>query len=289
MKSFDYYDAKSVDEAIDLLQQFKGEATLLAGGTDILVKAKHNAFNPKVVIDISKIKTIKEIVLNGNIIRIGAGVKLYEIVNSEIINRHAKILADAAEMVGSVQVRNMATIGGNVGNAAPSADTITPLLVLKADAVIIGPEGESKIPVAELFKGPGLTVLGPYQMIKEFLVPCVPEKTGMIYIKHARRKAMDVATVGCAARIGINQKDKTVKDAYIALGAVAPTAVLLKGVAEKLIGKMPDAEICKELGKLALSQVSPISDIRSTKEYRSYIVNHLVKEAIMKAYESAIG
>ena len=287
MQAFDYYDAHTIDEAINLLKKYHGEAVLLAGGTDLLVKAKHNAIKLKSVVDVSKISALKEITLDGNTIRIGAGAKLSQIVESGVINKHAGVLADAANLVGSIQVRNMATIGGNVANAAPSADTITPLLILNAQAVLAGPEGESRIPVKDLFKGPGLTVLSPFEIIKEFIVPCVPKNTGTAYLKHSRRKAMDVATVGCAVRVEIDPNDHTIKDAAIALGAVAPTAVLVKGVAEQLKGQKPDLEMCAKLSELALSQVAPISDVRSTKEYRNQMIKLLVKQAIKAAYSNA--
>ena len=171
----------------------------------------------------------------------------------------------------------MATIAGNVGNAAPSGDTITPLMVLNAKAVIVGPKGEHFILVSDLFKGPGITVLSSMEMIKEFIIPCIHANTGTEYLKNTRRRGIDIATVGCAVRI----------DAAIALGSVAPVPVLLKGIAEKLKGKIPDIKICQEMGNYALSQVSPITNVRATKEYRSHIVKILVRDGIMAAYKSA--
>ena len=285
MRSFDYYDAKTIDEAITLLQRFEGKAHLFSGGTDLIVKARKNLIHPKIVVDISKIKEMRYIKLEGKNIYIGAEIKLYEIACSETINNYAKILADAANKVGSIQIRNMATIAGNVGNAAPSGDTITPLMVLNAKAVIVGPKGEHFILVSDLFKGPGITVLSSMEMIKEFIIPCIHANTGTEYLKNTRRR--DIATVGCAVRIEVNPNNKKIIDAAIALGSVAPVPVLLKGIAEKLKGKIPDIKICQEMGNYALSQVSPITNVRATKEYRSHIVKILVRDGIMAAYKSA--
>jgi len=287
MRSFDYYDAKTIDEAITLLQRFEGKAHLLSGGTDLIVKARKNLIHPKIVVDISKIKEIRYIKLEGKNIYIGAETKLYEIACSGTINNYAKILADAANKVGSIQIRNMATIAGNVGNAAPSGDTITPLMVLNAKAVIVGPKGEHFILVSDMFKGPGITVLSSMEMIKEFIIPCIHANTGTEYLKNTRRRGIDIATVGCAVRIGVNPNNKKIIDAAIALGSVAPIPVLLRSIGEKLKGKIPNIEMCQEMGNYALSQVSPITDVRATKEYRSHIVKILVRDGIMAAYKDA--
>ena len=287
MKSFDCYDAKTINEAIALLQRFDGKACLLSGGTDLIAKAKKNLIYHKILIDISKIKEMRYIKLEEKNIYIGAATKLYEIAYSETINNYAKILANAANKVGSIQIRNMATIGGNVGNAAPSGDTITPLMVLDAKAVIVGPKGEHFILVSDLFKGPGITILSSMEMIKEFIIPCIHANTGTEYLKDTRRRGIDIATVGCAVRIEVNPNNKKIIDAAIALGSVAPIPVLLRGIGEKLKGKIPDIETCQEMGNYALSQVSPITDVRATKEYRSHIVKILVRDGIMAAYEGA--
>ncbi|ADL12005.1 FAD binding domain-containing protein [Acetohalobium arabaticum] len=288
MRSFDYYRADTVDEAISLLQKFNGEAVLLAGGTDVIVEAKEEGVEFERVVDISRTDELRGISLEGDKIHIGAATKFYEIVDSEIVRENAGVLARAANKVGSVQTRNMGTIGGNVGNAAPSADSLPSLLILDAQVVVADPEGEKCVPVNEIFEGPGETVLNSLQMIKEIIIPCVPENTGMKYIKHMRRKAMDVATVGCAVRVGINPQSKKMTDVYIALGSVAPTPILVEGITDKAQGKKLDQDLAQEIGEFAMNQVSPITDVRSTKEYRNEMVKTLVKNALMEAYDNVI-
>jgi len=289
MKAFDYYEAENIDQAIGFLQEFNGEGSLLAGGTDLIVSARGKKTYPKGVIDISKIEELCSITLENNKIRIGAATKLYKIVKSDIVNKYAGILAVAAGKVGSVQIRNMATIGGNVGNAAPSADLITPLMVLESKAVVVGPEGERILLVSEMFKGPGSTVLSSTELIKEFIVPCASANTGLVYLKNGRRPEMDIAAVGCAVRLEVDSKNKRITNACVALGAVAPTAVLVKGVNEKLNEKILNTKLCEEIADFCSEQVSPITDVRSTSEHRLHMVKVLVKNGLKGAYTDACG
>lgn len=288
MRSFDYYRADTIDKAITLLKEFNGEAVLLAGGTDVVVKAKEEGVDFGRVLDISRIDDLSGISLEEDKIHIGAATKLYQIAGSEIVRENAGILARAANKVGSVQTRNMGTIGGNVGNAAPSADTPPSLLILDAQVVIAGPEGEKTVPISEFFEGPGEVALDSFQLIKKFVIPCVPANTGMKYIKHMRRNAMDIATVGCAARVEVNPETKEVINAYIALGSVAPTPVLVEGITDKIQGKKLDQSLAIEIGEFAMNQVSPITDVRGTKEYRNDMIKTLVKNALLDAYNNVI-
>lgn len=290
MKSFEYYSTKTIDEAVTLLHRFKPNTMLLAGGTDLIVKARKTQINPSILIDISKIEEMNYIKLIDKNIHIGAVTKLNEITQSEIVMKYAKILANAANQVGSIQIRNMATIGGNVGNASPSGDTITPLMVLNAKAIVAMKEGEREILVSDLFKGPGITSLTSSEMIKGFIIPCSSNiGTGMEFLKFTRRKGMDISVVNCATMLNINKINKTIIHINIALGAVAPIPILLQDVRLKLQGKVIDMKQCQEITKDALDQISPITDVRSSKKYRIHIVSILIERCIMSAYQNALS
>jgi len=272
MKTFEYFNAKTIYEAVNLLQQFEGKATILAGGTDLIVKAKKKLFNPRILIDISKIEEMKYIKVKGKNIHIGASTKLHEIANSFII-----------------QIRNMATIGGNVGNAAPSGDTITPLMVLHAKAVIFSKKGEKSILVSNLFRGPGITILNPFEIIKEFVIPWENLNTGMEYLKYSRRKGTDLAVVNCAVRVKVHPNDKRIDDIDIALGAVAPIPILLKNIKSKLREKVISRELCREISNYALKQITPINDVRASKAYRKQIAKIYIQKGLIVAYRNAVN
>jgi len=289
MKTFEYFNAKTIYEAVNLLQQFEGKATILAGGTDLIVKAKKKLFNPRILIDISKIEEMKYIKVKGKNIHIGASTKLHEIANSFIIKDCINVLASAAKKVGSIQIRNMATIGGNVGNAAPSGDTITPLMVLHAKAVIFSKKGEKSILVSNLFRGPGITILNPFEIIKEFVIPWENLNTGMEYLKYSRRKGTDLAVVNCAVRVKVHPNDKRIDDIDIALGAVAPIPILLKNIKSKLREKVISRELCREISNYALKQITPINDVRASKAYRKQIAKIYIQKGLIVAYRNAVN
>jgi len=288
MKPFEYFNARTIDEALDFLNHFDGKATLLAGGTDLIVKAKKKLLYPKILIDISKIREMNYIKLNQKNIHIGSCTKLYKIAKSNIIRNYINILAISAGKVGSIQIRNMATIGGNVGNAAPSGDMLTPLMVLNAKAIVANKEGERTILVSNLFKGPGVTLLNPFEIIKKFVIPFNAPNTGMKYLKYTRRRGTDLAVVNCAVKVKVNPKNKKIDDIYIALGSVAPIPILLKNIKMRFQGKVLNKKLCNEISRYALKQISPIDDVRSSKEYREQIANIYVKKALMAACKSAL-
>lgn len=289
MKPFEYYLSNSIIDTLNLLSQFKGESTLLAGGTDVIVKAKKGLINPKIIIDISKIKEMNYIEMNKKNIHIGAGTKLFQIANSDIINKNIKILANAAKKIGSIQIRNMATVGGNICNAAPSGDTLAPLMVLHAKVLIYSKNQERLILVKDLFKAPGVTVLNPYEIVKEIVIPREHIDTSMNYYKYTRRKGVDLAVVGCAIRLKVDPIIKTISEVDIALSSVAPTPIFIKGIKSMLSGKKLEDRLCKEVANVILDQISPIDDIRASKKYRKHIVNILIQKGLMEVYHNLLN
>ncbi len=283
MRRFAYHSPETVDEAINLLEQKKGKAELIAGGTDLLVNAKKELHDLKNVVDISSIEDMQGIEKSGDEIHIGAATRISEIADSPLVQEEIAVLAQAARQIGSRQIRNMATIGGNIGNAAPSADTAPPLLVLKTEAVIAGPDAERKVPICDVFTGPCETALGAEELIKKFIIPCPSANTACCYHKNMRRKAMDVAVAGTAVSLTVDEEE-VVQEASVALGAVAPTPLLIEEINEMLAGNQLTFEKAQEAARAARKKAKPVDDVRGSKYYRNRMVETQVKNALLETY-----
>ena len=232
---------------------------------------------PEYLVDIKAIPQFNKITYDEHEgLEIGATVTLNEISNSKVVQRNYPILAEACKTVGSYQVRNRATLVGNISNASPAADTAPPLLVLEAKVDIIGPTGEKIVPINEFFTGVKKNILKKGEFVTSITVPLIKDKWAGVYLKQGRRKDVDLATVGVAV-VCIRDEIR------IALGAVAPIPVRAFKTEELLRGKIIDEPLLEETAKSALAEVSPISDIRSSKEYRKEIVKVLIRRAILQA------
>jgi CO/xanthine dehydrogenase FAD-binding subunit len=294
IQEFEYFNPSTMSEALSLLRKYNGQAKILAGGTDLLVGMKEKGLSPRYIIDIKGIPGLKSIHFNTDQgLTIGALATMQEVEVFPTIREHYSFLSYSAGEVGSVQVRNRATIGGNLCNAAPSAETATPLLCLDARVKIASSKGERIISLEDFFKGPGFTVLdrkglaeelaedykGLAEILTQILVP--PSKKKGIYIKHSPRRAMDIAVVGVAAAV-TESKDGTWSDVRIALGAVAPVPLRAKKAEEELRGKKPTMDSIQKAARLAQKAVFPISDVRASAEYRLEMVEALVKKALFR-------
>ena len=277
IQEFEYFNPSTLSEALSLLGKYNGQAKILAGGTDLLVGMKEKGLSPRYIIDIKGIPGLKNIHFDADQgLTIGALATMQEVEVFPAIREHYSFLSYSAGEVGSVQVRNRATIGGNLCNAAPSAETAPPLLCLDVQVKIASSKGERIIPLEDFFKGPGFTVLDR-EVLTEILVP--PSKKKGTYIKHSPRRAMDIAVVGVAAAV-TGDEDGTWSDVRIALGAVAPVPLRAKKAEEALRGKKPTMYSIKEAAVLARKTVSPISDVRASAEYRLEMVEVLVHKAL---------
>jgi carbon-monoxide dehydrogenase medium subunit len=207
------------------------------------------------------------------------------IATHPVVRERYTALADGAGIVGSVQTRNMATIGGNVANAAPSADTSPPLVVFDAVAEIAGPDGRRAALVEELFTGPGQTTLAGGEIITAFRLPAPPAHTGSVYQRHTPRKIMDIAVVGVAVRLSLD--GDAIGEARICLGAVAPTVIRASEAELALAGQRPSDELFARAAELAQRAATPISDVRGSAEFRSYLVGAMTKRCLGIALERA--
>jgi CO/xanthine dehydrogenase FAD-binding subunit len=279
-----YFSPNTLQEALAMLGN-QDEAKILAGGTDLIAKWKKSLRFDMKLVYIKKIPELRIINESGEGLFIGSAVTMDDINDSKIISQKFPILAEACGKVGSVQIRNMATIGGNCCNAAPSADTALPLMVYSANTVIASKSGERKCPIHEFFESPGKTILQKCELLKGFMIPYQSPGSYSFFVKHSRRAGMDLATVGVAMLLVIDEKKMKVKGIKVALGAVGPTPILVKGL-EEAIGKTMDDEFISFISEQSTKEGSPITDVRGSKGYRERMIRENVtvccKEIIKK-------
>jgi len=283
MKKFDYYQPESLKEAYQLMEKLKGEALYVAGGTDVIVKIKQKAIQPDALISLRRVQEIRDIKENGGVV-IGAGVLFREIENSELIARNHEALWQASRVLANPQIRNVATIGGNLCNAAPSADSAPPLLAMEAEVELEGPGGSRKIMLEDLFKGPGETAMEPEEIMTRIVVPRQPANTATSFLKIGR-VSQDIAIANAAALV--TMEGGICKKCRLAVGAVAPVPLRLKSIEEKVEGQKIEEDLLQEVEKMVTEAVSPITDVRSTAQYRRAVSGVLVKRAIVKAASCA--
>ena len=284
----EYFEPKSVDEALSLLAKHGAEAKVIAGGTDVMVDIKYKE-EPGCLINIKKIPGMTKIQENGGSLRIGALATIRELETSTILRDKLPVLWESSHQFASLQIRNTATIGGNICRASPSGETLAPLLVLEATGRCAFSDGEKTQPFTSFFQGPGKSVLGAKGLLIEIDVPYPAIASKSVYLKHAVRGAMDIAMVGVAVLITPDAGKNNMQDVRIGLGAVAPTPVRASKTEALLRGKPLTAALIKEAAAMAGSESSPISDQRSSAEYRRWIVEALTRRGLEQTWKAATG
>jgi len=289
MKGFDYVKPNTLAEASAFVIEHDGEARLYAGGTDMLILMRGGLVAPQYIVDIKEIPGLRDISFGETSgLTIGAAATLNAVASSPIIRQRFGLLAEAAETVGSYQVRNRATIGGNICNASPSADTVPALLVLGAMAWVFGSGEQKAIPLDTFFTGPGETVLGPGDILTSIQVSLPPAGNAYRYLKLGRVRAADLALVGVAV-LGFPQAGNPSGYGFrIALGAVAPTAIRAPE-AEVVLAESVDDEAIGKAALAAVRTAKPISDVRASAEYRSAMVGALTRRGIKEVLEDLRG
>ncbi|MBI4641673.1 MAG: xanthine dehydrogenase family protein subunit M [Candidatus Tectomicrobia bacterium] len=288
MKRFAYFKPKSVEEAFSLMKQYGEEAKVLAGGTDLLIYIKSGRLAPKYIIDIKEIPGFDFIRYDEKDgLRFGAATRLADFVDSEIVNKKFYPIVQAAGAIGTIQIQNRATIGGNICNAAPSADVSSPLVALGANVTLVSLSGERTLPLEDFFLGPGKTVLARDELLREIHVPNPPPRTGSIYLRLAKRSRVDIAVAGVSATVTLGTGDGICQDVKIVLCAVAPIPLRAKEAEGILKGKPLQEEVIGEVSRKASEEARPITDVRGTAEYRKEIVKVLTKRSLIQAAEIA--
>jgi len=276
---FNYLEPATIKEAVSLLSKYDGKARAIAGGTDLLVQIRGKTIKPEYVVDIGYIPGLDYINYDEKQgLSIGALATIRAIEKSDKLCRIYPVISQAAGLLGSVAIRNVATIGGNLCNAAPSADTAPPLIGLSARARIIGPGGERLVSLEDFFTGPGETVLKAGELLLEIRVPVPLPGTKGVYLKHGR-SAVDLATVGVAVVMAL-ESGGVCRDVKIVLGAVAPTPMRAKKAEGVLRGKKVEPALVEEAAQVASGEAQPITDVRASAEYRREMVKVFTRRAI---------
>lgn len=290
MQDFEYAAVKTIDEALSLLQSNGEKACILSGGTDLLVQLREGRKSTSFVVDIKQIPEVNQLVFDqqqGMII--GAAVPCLRICTDPLFASRYPGLVDALSLIGGTQIQGRASIGGNLCNASPAADSIPALITHHALAVIAGPEGFREMPVEKFCLGPGRTVLGPKELLVSVRIPPLPAGFGAGYLRFIPRNEMDIAVVGAGVSVVLNDEKTHFTSARIALGAVAPTPLLVQKAGDSLAGKPVSSEIVQSAASLAGQAAQPISDMRGTIEQRRHLVQVLTRRALNIAIERAKG
>lgn len=282
MHDVSYFRPEKLDQAVEFLKDHQ-EATLWAGGTDLVIQLENKRLKISEIIDLKSINELRFIEA-GNPIRIGSMTTIHDLESSDLIKKEFPVLAQAAHALGSWQIRTLATVGGNVSNAAPSAETASPILILDGKMVVETKEGEKEIPAEQFFKGPGQTVLKQDEILKEIRLSKLPEGFKSIYLKHSLRRSMDIALVSVACALE-TEGDKCT-EIRLGLGAVAPVPMRAENAEKMLSGQMLTEELIEEASSAAAAECHPIDDIRATAGYRRELVQVLVRRALTSLWKA---
>ncbi|MCJ7594038.1 MAG: xanthine dehydrogenase family protein subunit M [Desulfobacterales bacterium] len=286
---FEFLSPKTLEEAVVLMRQYGQKVKVMAGGTDLVPQMKNGGLRPEYVLSLNQIGAQTELRFDeGSGLKIGALCRIADIERSPVVKEHYPVLSQAASVLGSTEIRNRGTVGGNLCNAAPSADMAPSLLVLGARAVVASSKGERVVPLEAFFVGPGKTVLEKDELLVRLEMPPMKPGSAGEYIKLGIRKAMDIAVVGVAAVLALNSKDGVCVEAKLALGAVAPTPMRAKKAENRLIDKKINEEIIGLAAETASEEASPVTDIRASTDYRRAMVQVLTRRAIEHAFDQCI-
>jgi len=288
LSGFEYEAAGSVDEAVSLLSARGDRAKILAGGTDLLAQIHDGVLETNLVIDVKKIPERMEMHDDpAEGLRLGAAVPCYRIYEDPVVVATYPGLVDAARIIGGWQIQSRASVGGNLCNASPAADTIPPVMAYDGICHIAGPSGRRKVPAAEFCTAPGKSVLGRGELLTSIQLPPQERTTGAAYERFIPRNEMDIAAAGAASWVKLDERHDTILEARIALAAVAPRPLMAEDAMGWLAGKPVGEQTYVEAGEHARSAASPIDDKRGTREYRIHLVGVLVRRTLATAVERA--
>lgn len=285
---FRYIAPQTLEEAIGLLRMAKKSgkrARVLAGGTDLMVQLRAHEITPDVVIDISGIKRLSRVDRMGDEIQIGPLVTHASLATLDLIREYAGVLSEAARTVGSPQIRNLGTLGGNIVNASPAADTIPALVILDARLVLRGPEGERILPITDFFKGPYQTVIEEDELLTGVIIPLPSLNGRAVFLKLARRKAVAIARMNLACMLYYDRQKEIFEWVRLCVGSSTPKPVRMTQAEKVLVGNAYTDDVLQEAGRAAAEQMVALSGFRSSTAYKKPVVGDLVIRAVHLAVE----
>jgi len=275
-----FFAPQKIEEALEILSGYGKEIKIIAGGTDLLIQYYDRLYEVNGWLDLRNILELKEIKIHQNQMEIGVMVTHAQLEKSEDIKKYFPILSKAAADIGSPQIRNRGTIGGNIVNASPAGDLLTPLMAYDAQFMLLSIQGEKIVSAEDFFLGPKKTILEPAQLLTRIILPLPSERTYGCWIKIGKRKALIIATITLALIVEMDEDNKTVKDVRTCLGSVAPTPIEIKEIRKKMIGKNYSQLDFNQLGQIVEDKISPIDDIRGTREYRKDVAKEIMINAL---------
>jgi len=289
MQSFDYIAPKNVDEVISLLASQNGNAKVLCGGTDLIVQLREGRRTTGLVVDVKNIPYLTQVTYDENGLRIGAAASCHQICSDPFVQKYYQGLIDGIHLIGGVQIQNRASVGGNLCNASPAADSIPALIVHNAICHITGQGSSRTLPVEEFCIAPGQNALKAGELLTHIQIPAPQKNFGASYLRFIPRNEMDIAVVGAGASAILDEDRKRFVAVRIGLGAVAPTPLLATESGAFLSGKDLTRANIKEAARIAQSIAKPITDLRGTAEHRKHLCAVLVERALDIAIERAGG
>jgi carbon-monoxide dehydrogenase medium subunit len=284
----EYAAPETTKAAVSLLAKAKGSAYVLAGGSDLLVRMRGGFVEPDLVVDIKRIKAMREVKKTASGFVIGAAVSCAELGENKALAKAWPGVVEAANLIGSKQIQGRCTMTGNLCNASPAADSVPALVAAGAKAVIQGPKGKRSVPVEQVAVGPGKNSLKKGELIEALALPARKARSGDAYLRFIPRTEMDIAVVSAGVNLTIDAKG-VVTEARVALGAVAPTVLLVAAAAKAIVGTKLDDAALEKLGEAASAACRPIDDKRGTVEFRTKVAAVLAKRAAKIAYQRAGG
>jgi carbon-monoxide dehydrogenase medium subunit len=287
LPKFTFHEPASIQEASELMAHHQEQARLLAGGTDLLVNMKKRLLCPGHLVSLARIAELAQLERDNGTLWIGPCVTVSAIAASGVLADGAGALCQGARALGTPQIRNRATIGGNVGSARPAADLPPPLMVYDARVELVSSTGKRHLPIAEFFKGPGMTAARPDEIIAAVTVELKRDRAGAGYLNLGVRKAQDCNIVNVASFLELDENGDRIVDARIALGSVGPTPLRARKAEKTLIGEKPAAEAFNRAAEAARLECTPILDFRGSAEYRRDMVGVLTRRTLNMALAEA--
>jgi len=284
---FEYQSPETLTEACRVLREWGPRGRIIAGGTDLVISLRKGESRPQILIDVTRIPELRRIEEAGGKIRIGAAVTHGEIASSRLIQQYGKVLSDAASWVGSPQIRNLGTIGGNIANASPAADSLPPLMVLEATGRVLSSGRDKEVPLSDLFSGPYQSSLNPDELLVQVSFPKLAPDFRTGFVRLARRAAMAIARMSVAVVLRMIRGENRIEEVRISAGAVTPTPHRMSEAESILTGKNPDEGTMKKAAQCISEAMIRWSGVRPSTAYKAPVVEALFLRCMRQALENS--